>query len=710
VQGEWVMEVRGLDYPQKKEVCRGEAIQSYSAVEFFLQAVHRTEPAFQPSPEDLATVSKITQLLEGMPLGLELAATWVNMLSCQEIADELSKGLDILETSWADISERQRNIRAVFDHSWHLMSNREQVLLSRLTVFHGSFSRQAAEQVAGAGLRELSGLIDKSLVRRAADGRFDLHDLLRQYSAEKLEQFPADSRETRRRHCVYYGTRLVQWNTQLGSVHQGQALREMESELGNLQAAWEWAIACGQAEYVEQAVDAIYMFYLRRARFTEGRDSCQNAFETLQSVKSLADELQHVRLSSRLLTWQAVMNINLERFEDARQLLVKSAHILDAPGRDQQLIQEQIFMLVIRALLASLSSDIPAMLSDYERVYRLSGEAGEKSPRALVYIWRFLMGGSVSKELYSQMQKRLVDVQQAGDPFELGCHLFVLGIAQLYHAYCLEKAEPLLRESIQNFGLVEDPSTQVMIFKTLGYLLSVQGKFEENMTLKQRELEVVQDIGDRRMIGITLAEIGESYCHLGDYSRAEDHIRAALALVQDYSMYEFALRHRYLGDVLLGYGKYKEAREAYQFSFQYFESQNEKGWMLTALTGLSRAELALGDRASAWVHAKQALQLYSEMQLFTFFAYLCVAEVALLFADRGEVCLALELYGLVLRQGYLAQSRWFADLFERFIDKAASNLSLEEQTAAKKRGQAFDFAESIGGLLNSMGKSDSEGT
>jgi hypothetical protein len=99
--------------------------------------------------------------------------------------------------------------------------------------------------------------------------------------------------------------------------------------------------------------------------------------------------------------------------------------------------------------------------------------------------------------------------------------------------------------------------------------------------------------------------------------------------------------------------------------------------------------LALGDRSSAWSHASQALRLYRQVQLYTFFAYHIVAEIALLLADRGEIAWALELYSLVLRQGCLAQSRWFAELFGQFIDKAALKLPLEEQAAAKERGQGF---------------------
>jgi len=707
LQGEWVLDVKGLEYPQGREeitdVVKSQAIRSYSAVELFLQAAHRAQVTFQMTPDDLIAISQITRLLEGMPLVLELAATWINMLSCPEIAIEISRGLDILESPLGDISERHRSIRAVFNYSWDLISSREQVLLPRLAVFRGSFSRQAAGQIAGITLRELSGLVDKSLVRRTANGRFDLHDLLHQYCAEKLEQVPGDYQETHSQHCAFFSTRLSQWNVELGSPLQGEALQEMEAELENLQAAWEWAVCQKQVARLEQAVDGLCMFYLRRARFSEGRDACRKAFEAIQSNPSLDNHMQQVRLSSRLLTWQAVLNLNLERFEEVGQLLQESQRILDDSHLDpHQVIQERIFMLVIRALFANQRFDTAAMLTDYEQSLQLSQKVNGKSPRFLIYIWRFLMGGSVTKELYVQMEKKLADVQQGSDPFELGCHLFVLGIGELYHNYRMDKAEPLLRESVKNFQAVEDPSTQSMIIKTLGYLLLVQGDFEENLILKRRELEIVQELGDRRMMGIVQAEIGEVCCHMGDYLRAEEHIRTAISLFQGRSDYEDALRHRYLGDVLLARGKFSEAREAYQFSYHFFQTKNEKGWMFTALTGLSRTEFALGNRPGAWQYIRQALHLYAEIQLYGFFVYPTVAAFALLLADQGGVIRALELYGMVLRQGYLAQSQWFSDLYGKVIETAAIDISLEEQSMAKERGQAFDLTRTIQLLLDSI--------
>jgi DNA-binding SARP family transcriptional activator/predicted ATPase len=700
IPGEQVIPVKGLAYPVRPEgvtdAIEGKITEAYSAVALFIQTARRVGANFQTTPTDLAAICQITRLLEGMPLALELAASWVHTLPCQEIERMIRAGLDMLETPLGDIPERQRSMRAVFNYSWDLLSSRERVSFARLSVFRGSYSRQAARQIIGISLQTLSALIDQSLVRRAANGRFDMHDLLRQFCAGKLAQRPADHLETHQRHCHYYATRLFQWNLALGGVMQGQALSEMEYELENLQAAWDWAAAQKDVDALASSVDSLCMYYFRRARFNEGIQTCQGAWDAIHRSPSPHDPTQQLRFSSKLCTWRAAFSLNLERLEEASQYLQDSQAILDSAKLDpQDAAQERIFWLVIRAIYSNLRMDGAAALADLARANQLSQRTQGKYPRFLTFYWRFLMGGgAVTKEIYTFLVGILADVRRIGDPFELGCHLFTLGIGALFHEYDLEKAKPLLEESIRSFQMISDPSTEVMTIKTRSYLVNTQGNFSEGLELKKRELQIVQESGDRRMLGIVQAEIGEIFTHLGDYLRAEAYLRTGIGLLDGRSDYEVALRHRYLGDALLAQGKDEAARDAYLFSYTYFQGIEEKGWMLTALTGLSRAELVLGEDANARQHARQALQLYQDMgQLYTFFAYLTVAEIAMLLADQGEIMQALVLNGLVQRQGFLARSRWFADLFGSYLEKAARGVVEEDWLLAQQNSQSLDFSQ-----------------
>ena len=138
-----------------------------------------------------------------MPLAILLAASWAELLKVGEIAEEVSRGIDFLESQWRDLPERQRSIRAVFETSWRRLTPTEAEALAKLSVFRGGFTRRAAEQVAGASLRTLSGLVNKALLSMDPDGRCSMHKLLRQYAAEQLET--EDSGDAvRRAHSIYY--------------------------------------------------------------------------------------------------------------------------------------------------------------------------------------------------------------------------------------------------------------------------------------------------------------------------------------------------------------------------------------------------------------------------------------------------------------------------------------------------------------------------
>lgn len=171
---EWVYDVPGLPLPPdslaKDYGTPESAYLAYPAVALFVKHAQRVVPGCQPQPGDWPAVARICRAVDGLPLGIELAATWLPTLSPSEIAVEIEEGIDFLSVCARDVPERHRSMRAVFDHSWQLLSSHEQQALRRLSVFCGGFTRQAAEAVAGASLASLSALIGKSLLRRAGQG------------------------------------------------------------------------------------------------------------------------------------------------------------------------------------------------------------------------------------------------------------------------------------------------------------------------------------------------------------------------------------------------------------------------------------------------------------------------------------------------------------------------------------------------------------
>ena len=208
-----------------------------AALQLFLQAARRTRSKFQPSADDLPAIAQICRLVDGIPLGIELAAAWVHLLSCQEIVAEIGRNLDFLATPARNVPERHRTLRAVFDHSWQLLTPGEQRILRQLSVFQGSFTRDLAVAVTGATLPVLGALVNKSLLRRNEDGRYELHEQVRQYAYRKLHDAD-EAVTTRDRHL----TALLALVRTAESGAKRTAWAPVELEMTNLRAALEWSL------------------------------------------------------------------------------------------------------------------------------------------------------------------------------------------------------------------------------------------------------------------------------------------------------------------------------------------------------------------------------------------------------------------------------------------------------------------------------------
>lgn len=199
---EWVRHLDGLPYPSHDDV---ECIEDYGAVRLFLERAHRVRHDFSLLDNEKYVV-EICQLVQGMPLAIELATSWLKTLSCAEIAAEIKQSIDFLAARQPDVDARHRSVRAVFDYAWARLAHEERLVLRRLSVFHGGFGREAAGQVAGASIQVLSELVDKSFLTRGPGELFEMHDLLRQYAEQQLEQTASTELSTRSRMLLTWSS------------------------------------------------------------------------------------------------------------------------------------------------------------------------------------------------------------------------------------------------------------------------------------------------------------------------------------------------------------------------------------------------------------------------------------------------------------------------------------------------------------------------
>ncbi|NTU85251.1 MAG: AAA family ATPase, partial [Chloroflexales bacterium] len=274
LQEEWVIDLTGLAVPPAGADADA---AGYSAVQLFVQRARQVRADFTLTPEDLPEVAAICRLVEGMPLAIELAAAWVRVLTPAAIARELEQSMALLTTTLRDVPERHRSVEGVFAQSWERLSPAERQALRRLAAFDDGFTRVAASEVAGATPLVLAGLSDKALIRRDRTGRYAIHELLRQFAAQKLAADQGEHEATALRFCRFCLRLLEQAGAALQGSHQGQALAELEVEYDNLWKAWAWAISEGRLDDLDGALDGLYYLHELRGWYSEGIQAASTA-------------------------------------------------------------------------------------------------------------------------------------------------------------------------------------------------------------------------------------------------------------------------------------------------------------------------------------------------------------------------------------------------------------------------------------------------
>jgi predicted ATPase len=289
VTGETVFTLAGLETTWESP---GEALQ-VSGVQLFIDTARGVRPGFVLEPGDLDPLAKILRLTGGLPLGILLAAAWADMLPVSEIAAEIAKNLDFLETEISDVPDRHRSLRAAFDYSWALLSPEERDTFLALSVFRGGFSREAAQAVAAASLRGLSILVSKSLVTASPEaGRYTLHELLRQYAEAELRRDPEFCERVNEAHAAFYAALMEESFTLFTRSDQPRALRIVEQDLDNVRSAWRHHLAAGDAAAARPFVEGLYYLYETRGWYHAGISLFGEALDALDERSDREDVIK----------------------------------------------------------------------------------------------------------------------------------------------------------------------------------------------------------------------------------------------------------------------------------------------------------------------------------------------------------------------------------------------------------------------------------
>ncbi|MBN1880305.1 AAA family ATPase [bacterium] len=255
LRSEWVYELQGMTLENPVD-----PIRLGDAPALFEHCARRVDRHFRLTTDNMADVLSICRLLDGIPLAIELAAGWVNALPCRDIAREINDNLDFLVTTKADMPRRHRSFRTAVTHSWKLLTAEEHTAFRRLGVMQGTFTIESARHITGASLQDLTMLINKSMLRRNRDDRFSMHELLRRFALEKLEETTKEHDELRRRHAIHYLKLLHTLLPDLQGAGQKAALQIIRDDLDNVRIAWYRASETGLADALRQAILPMFIY------------------------------------------------------------------------------------------------------------------------------------------------------------------------------------------------------------------------------------------------------------------------------------------------------------------------------------------------------------------------------------------------------------------------------------------------------------------
>jgi len=649
------------------------------AVALFAWSAGRLRPALRLEGDALQDAVSICHEVGGMPLGVLLAAAWLTVLAPAEIHRQLSgspepagesgvlsPSLDFLRSEWPDIPERQRSMRRVFERSWRLLTPEERSVFRGLSVFRDGFTRAAARQVAGAGLHDLRSLVDKSLVACSLDGRYEMHELLRQFAAEKLALESAPARAIKAEYAAFYVSALEVWYEGMKGPRQQDVLGEMDVEIGNVRAAWEGVVASGDVTGIARAVDGISLYYARRVRWEEGRAACVAAAASLDALQVEVGSMTcaWARASARVAHWLCELGPDEAIPSSAEPALA----IIDRRRVEHGTEGVCDLRLEKAALLSCLADyqwyhDRPEARRLYERALELAREAGDRWLEGTVLHRLGCLEWAVGELAAAQSagEASLKISRELGDLRGIRGSLQALsGVAMMTGN--LDESAHLSEQCLEIAEELGDPLQTSNSSYTLGFKYVLLGRSEEAVALMHRCQSIERDLGlaDCRHYSV------EGWAH----SLAGDHVRGR-ALQEEalevWSRGEGARERAWilmmLGRNLIAQAYYAEAASVLEESVETYRPLGQLIEFAMSLCSLGLARCKLGQAALARSLLAESLSI--GVATGAHMALVCaLPDVALLWAEAGRCSEAAALYRTVARvSAWPRVSPWYQTVF-----------------------------------------------
>ncbi len=615
---EWVYSLDGLSYP----VSADDENDHWDSLILFESRATQVDQSFRLTPANSAEVKKICQFIDGHPLAIELAASTVSKRSCVEIAAEISKDYAALAPTLRNFPPRHRSMRAVFEHSWKLLSEAEQECLTQLSVFAGSWSKLAANEVAGAELEILCQLVDKSLVRRSAEGRFSLHENIRQFAAEKLQNTYA----VQEAHCRYYSKFSRQ------SKDTSMALSMLQFERANLRVAWEWALKY-QPNNLEDLLHGLVLLYSLQGPVSEGEQLFRLAY---RKICAKVKNKNHAELQ----TISAMLAIELARLLTIQHHYRKAITLLDTVSGEPPIVAKaMLFKGQALSAQGKCKDAQPVLLSalaiaeknkDYQIEADCLRELGNTANR--------LADFAAAEEWY---QRSLSLSRQIGDKRGESACLNNCALIQ-WELGDIKSAEEGFLNALDLYRELGSRLGEAKALNNLANAAADRGDYSASLQYLKQALQIHTEMGNPRGQSAVLNNIGATYFSLCQYDSAKYAYRQALKIHIDSGNYQAQ------GETLANLsllecvqGNLDNGRQYAVRAIELAQKMGDPVTLANATYYLGRIELSDGKLDKAEIILQRAFSLRSKVAHPGRLAEIQI-ELAFVAYKRGEVELALK--------------------------------------------------------------------
>jgi predicted ATPase/transcriptional regulator with XRE-family HTH domain len=544
LQWEWLFEVQGLPLPEENNA---NAVETNSAIQLFVQRAQQTSQQFSLETENSSAIVRICRMVGGLPLAIELAASWVRVLSSREIAQELEKSLDFLETRKLDMPQRHRSIKTVFDHSWKLLTDDERELLMKLSVFQGGFTREAAVVVTGASLFLLSSLVDKSLLRHSKKpDRYDLHELVRSYASTQLQNAPAEEEKVSLKYAVHYADWIQSLEWEFKSPRQTQTSQIIRTDTCHWHCAWHWAIEDHRLDLLRKMIPTLNWYFEVNGYY----DEAISAFKTA---------VDHFR--------QSGAPVSLKTAEERSAF----AFLIDSYGWFE--FRKGNVEIAIPLLQESL--DIAREQDDPEVMYYIHGN------------WGYLCLFTGEIEEARRLTAESLRYGQELKPWHQAIPKSVLGIVA-YQQENFQESHQQLKDSLSLWRPVGDPRGLVFTMTYMGMTALAMKEYESAKSILTESNQIAEANMDRWAHAFGLDLLGIASKSQGLHEEAITHFKQSISLYNEIgALMNSAQVATHMGQAYAAMRQDDEAKQLYLEAYSKAQTYKWPPVLLTALVSFT---------------------------------------------------------------------------------------------------------------------------